>query len=302
MPRSPNGRTSSRPTTFRRSTDEQTGFVMNEMSKPAAAIKGEDHWTTKDGDVKLFLFEKYAGDPAKTVGTILFVHGSSMASQPTFDLQVPGRPEFVGDGLLRPPRLRLLVRRHGGLRALHQGSRQQRADFIGRRRLLCGRALHPETARQATLPGLRHLLRRAARSDVRRAASGNGGAARPRRHGVDWRRLSDPRAAAQEATRIPGQEPPADRQGLRPFSLRPRPPWYSGAQGDRSICGRGHGPRQFGADRNLCRHVLEIAGGQSGKDQCPDIDHARPTGWYRVDGRLVRSFKQSFPTPTSNSR
>ncbi len=66
---------------------------MNDMSKPQAAIKGEDHWTTKDGGVKLFLFEKCAGDPAKTVGTILFVHGSSMAGQPTFDLQVPGRPD-----------------------------------------------------------------------------------------------------------------------------------------------------------------------------------------------------------------
>jgi pimeloyl-ACP methyl ester carboxylesterase len=66
---------------------------MNEMSKPQAAIKGEDHWTTKDGGVKLFMFEKCAGDPAKTVGTILFVHGSSMAGQPTFDLQVPGRPD-----------------------------------------------------------------------------------------------------------------------------------------------------------------------------------------------------------------
>ena len=43
--------------------------------------------------MKLFLWEKCAGDPAKTVGTILFVHGSSMASQPTFDLQVPGRTD-----------------------------------------------------------------------------------------------------------------------------------------------------------------------------------------------------------------
>lgn len=63
---------------------------MNEMTMP---IKGEDHWTTKDGGVKLFLFEKCVGDPAKTKGTILFVHGSSMAGQPTFDLQVPGRPD-----------------------------------------------------------------------------------------------------------------------------------------------------------------------------------------------------------------
>jgi pimeloyl-ACP methyl ester carboxylesterase len=56
-------------------------------------LKGEEHWTTKDGGARLFLFEKCTGDPAKSKGTILFVHGSSMASQPTFDLQVPGRPD-----------------------------------------------------------------------------------------------------------------------------------------------------------------------------------------------------------------
>ena len=75
---------------------------MNEMTTP---INRDEHWTSKDGGVKLFLFEKCAGDPAKSIGTILFVHGSSMASQPTFDLQVPGRPDFLGDGSLRPPRL-----------------------------------------------------------------------------------------------------------------------------------------------------------------------------------------------------
>jgi len=65
---------------------------MNEMTMPA--IKGEEHWTTKDGGAaRLFMFEKCLGDPAKAKGTILFVHGSSMASQPTFDLQVPGRPD-----------------------------------------------------------------------------------------------------------------------------------------------------------------------------------------------------------------
>jgi pimeloyl-ACP methyl ester carboxylesterase len=64
---------------------------MNEMTKPSgAAIKGQEHWTDKGSDVKLFMWEKCADDPAKTVGTILFVHGSSMASQPTFDLQVSG--------------------------------------------------------------------------------------------------------------------------------------------------------------------------------------------------------------------
>src|SRR6478609_6341850 len=54
-------------------------------------VVGTEHWTTKGDDVKLFLWNKCAVDSAKTVGTILFVHGSSMASQPTFDLHVPGR-------------------------------------------------------------------------------------------------------------------------------------------------------------------------------------------------------------------
>ncbi len=53
-------------------------------------IQGQEHWTNKD-DAKLFLWEKRAPGRADN-GTILFVHGSSMASQPTFDLQVPGRP------------------------------------------------------------------------------------------------------------------------------------------------------------------------------------------------------------------
>ncbi len=56
-------------------------------------VEVREHWTKK-GDIKLFLWEKYVGDPARDkAGTVLFVHGSSMASQPTFDLQVPGRPD-----------------------------------------------------------------------------------------------------------------------------------------------------------------------------------------------------------------
>ena len=52
---------------------------------------GTEHWSRK-GDVKLFLWNKKAAAGAPRKGTILFVHGSSMASQPTFDLYVPGRP------------------------------------------------------------------------------------------------------------------------------------------------------------------------------------------------------------------
>jgi pimeloyl-ACP methyl ester carboxylesterase len=66
---------------------------MNKPFTPGAAIRGEEHWTNKGRDVRLFMWEKYAGDPKNTIGTILFVHGSSMASTPTFDLQVPGRAD-----------------------------------------------------------------------------------------------------------------------------------------------------------------------------------------------------------------
>ena len=53
---------------------------------------GSEHWIRK-GEVKLFLWNKKAAPGVPKVGTILFVHGSSMASQPTFDLFVPGRPD-----------------------------------------------------------------------------------------------------------------------------------------------------------------------------------------------------------------
>ena len=69
----------------------EKGPFMNETTLQHR-LTGTEHWTTK-GEVKLFLWNKCAGDPAKARGTVLFVHGSSMASQPTFDLDVPGRPD-----------------------------------------------------------------------------------------------------------------------------------------------------------------------------------------------------------------
>ena len=55
-------------------------------------MAGKEHWTRK-GDVRLFLWQKPSAAGNLPKGTILFVHGSSMASQPTFDLEVPGRPD-----------------------------------------------------------------------------------------------------------------------------------------------------------------------------------------------------------------
>lgn len=53
---------------------------------------GTEHWTNK-GDVKLFLWNKKPAAGMERRGTLFFVHGSSMASQPTFDLAVAGRPD-----------------------------------------------------------------------------------------------------------------------------------------------------------------------------------------------------------------
>jgi pimeloyl-ACP methyl ester carboxylesterase len=57
--------------------------------KPVVA--GQEHWTEKDG-AKLFMWEKRRLPGTVYQGTVLFIHGSSWASQPTFDLYVPGRP------------------------------------------------------------------------------------------------------------------------------------------------------------------------------------------------------------------
>jgi pimeloyl-ACP methyl ester carboxylesterase len=57
-------------------------------------IAGTEHWATKEtaeGKVRLFLWNKRGPEAGK--GSILFVHGSSMASTPVFDLQVSGRPD-----------------------------------------------------------------------------------------------------------------------------------------------------------------------------------------------------------------
>src|SRR5437867_1405014 len=67
-------------------------FAMNDKTIAVTWTGGTEHWTKK-GEVKLFLWNKKPAPGTKLAGTILFVHGSSMASQPTFDLHVPGRPD-----------------------------------------------------------------------------------------------------------------------------------------------------------------------------------------------------------------
>jgi pimeloyl-ACP methyl ester carboxylesterase len=60
------------------------------MATATAPVTAVDHWAPK-GEVKLFLFEKHAGSPGNKPA-VLFVHGSSMAGQATFDMKMPRRP------------------------------------------------------------------------------------------------------------------------------------------------------------------------------------------------------------------
>ncbi|HEY7787310.1 MAG TPA: alpha/beta fold hydrolase [Casimicrobiaceae bacterium] len=65
--------------------------MMEPESAVDAPVEGVAHWASKGG-VRLFLWEKFVDSPDDKPA-VLFVHGSSMASQPTFDLTVPGRPD-----------------------------------------------------------------------------------------------------------------------------------------------------------------------------------------------------------------
>ena len=65
--------------------------MSSQQADSGATVTGVEHWTNK-GEVRLFLWEKFVGSPDGKPA-VLFVHGSSMASQPTFDLTVPGRAD-----------------------------------------------------------------------------------------------------------------------------------------------------------------------------------------------------------------
>ncbi|MCC7106401.1 MAG: alpha/beta fold hydrolase [Chloroflexi bacterium] len=60
-------------------------------------IVGREHWVTKQhesGQIRIWAWEKLLPSrEGRFAGTVLLVHGSSMASTPTLDLHVPGRGE-----------------------------------------------------------------------------------------------------------------------------------------------------------------------------------------------------------------
>lgn len=55
-------------------------------------LQGTQHWVARD-DLRLFVWEKCQGDP-RGKPVLVLAHGSATAGRESFDLQVPGHPEY----------------------------------------------------------------------------------------------------------------------------------------------------------------------------------------------------------------
>ena len=229
---------------------------------------GIEHWIRK-GDIKLFLWHKKASPRVPHAGTVFFVHGSSMASQPTFDLHVPGRPYSSAMDWFSRAGLRHLDHGQRRLRALRQAPRHQLRHQQRRRRPGGGHRVRPEPDRRRQAADVRHFLGRTEGRAVHRAASRTGGQARARRVRLDRRGQPDAGAAQEEAAGVPGQEPPPDRPRLRAQHLPARPSRH-GRRSHRQRLRRRHPVAgRLDADRHLRRHVLQAAAaGSEARSPC----------------------------------
>ncbi len=167
------------------------------MSTP---ITAHEHWThkkTADGDVRLFMWEKFVDSP-QGKPAVLFVHGSSMASQPTFDLTVPGRPDSsVMDWFAQRGFSCWCVDMEGYGRSDKQ--RDITCDIAnGADDLAAATGYIARTRGIRSFPGLWHQLGRSARRAVRATPPRARSAAGARRVCLDGRRQPDAGAAAQE--------------------------------------------------------------------------------------------------------
>ena len=142
-----------------------------EATAPTPRSTGVEHWTTRQPrrrrpPVPVGEVRRHAGGQAGGAVRARLVDGVAADVRPH-----GARPAgLVGDGLVRAPRLRLLVRRHGRLRPLRQEARHLLRHRQRRRRSRRGDRLHRKHARRPRVHDLRHLVGRAARRAVRRSA------------------------------------------------------------------------------------------------------------------------------------
>ena len=188
---------------------------------------GIEHWTRK-GDIKLFLWQKKASPQVPHAGTLFFVHGSSMASQPTFDLHVPGRPYSSAMDWFADHGFDTWTMDNEGY---GRSDKHRDINFDisnGADDLAAGTdyVLKQSGAKQVLMYGISSGALKAALFAQRhpeRVAKLAHGCLR-----LDRRRQPHAGAAQKKLPRIPGQEPAANRPRLRPqhFStatIRARP-------------------------------------------------------------------------------
>lgn len=65
--------------------------VMAEKNN-SPTVQSAEHWV-QNGDVKIYVWEKFAGSP-KNKPVIVLAHGSATAGKESFDLRVPGKPDI----------------------------------------------------------------------------------------------------------------------------------------------------------------------------------------------------------------
>src|SRR5262245_20646193 len=71
------------------------GLASRSAAAQAASIAAEEHWAKK-GAVDLYVYRKRAvGNGSAAAKPVLFlVHGSTFSSRGSYDLQVPGHPDY----------------------------------------------------------------------------------------------------------------------------------------------------------------------------------------------------------------
>ena len=260
---------------------------------------GREHWTNKAG-VKLFLWEKSAGVSAAPLGTILFVHGSSMASQPTFDLHVPGRPDSSAMDLFAgAATTRWCVDMEGYGRS--DKSRPINADIANGADDLEAATDYIQRASGATRSW--STASRRARCGPRCSPSGTriGCAAGARRVRVDRARAARRWRSGEAPAGVPGEEPAPDRPRLRAQHLHARSSRHGRRRHGRGVRGRDPGAGRLGADRHLCRHVREPAAGRSARSPCRRIDHARRVRRHRGASTISSRSSRGCRIRTSSS-
>ena len=237
---------------------------MNEQFR----LTGTEHWTSKGGDVRLFMWNKCAGVPARSARSCSCTAHPWPRSRPSICRCRAGR--FLGDGFFRDARLRHLVRRHGRLWPLHQ-DRDNNApisygadDCFAAATYIAGCAASEPLlvygissgALRAALFAQRHpgMVARLALDAMVWTGEGSPTLADAAR----GCRNSAPRTAARSTANSCARSSSATTPAL-PTTR------------DRGLRRRDPGARRFGADRHLCRHVRQPAGLRSGKITVPTL-------------------------------